>query len=348
MTGKLAKKTLFYVMVSGVAMTMIIPMYFLISLSFLSGREAYSFPIPLVPSFSNELKLESSTGEKVLVSVWDKVEKKFKSVGNSSSVGKLERTLEKNLALSIDEESFKEKFEEVKKTKQPVEFKARKDIFANYKTFFRVTRNVGPAIINSLKVVGLTILISLSIGGMAGYALARYVFKGKDFAKISVLFVRMFPAVSIALPMVIILARLGLFDKPSGLSIVYSVGSIALTTWITSSIFVGIPVELEEAAQLFGASRIRTFFKVTFPLALPGLAAASMYAFLGAWNETVSAVILTQDNPTFALVVYQTLAESTGQLNLAAAGGLAMAVPSVIFTIIIKKYINQMWGGAQV
>ena len=80
-------------------------------------------------------------------------------------------------------------------------------------------------------------------------------------------------------------------------------------------------------------------------MALPGLAAAAMYAFLGAWNETLSALILTQFNPTFAVVVYQSLVGATGQVNLAAAGGIVMAIPTVIFTYFIRRYIQQMWGG---
>ena len=96
------------------------------------------------------------------------------------------------------------------------------------------------------------------------------------------------------------------------------------------------------------STKFQAFLRIAFPLALPGLAAAAMYSFLGAWNETVSAIILTQFNPTFSVVVYQTLLGSQGQVNLAAAGGLAMAVPSVVFTFFIRRYINQMWGGVTV
>jgi multiple sugar transport system permease protein len=180
---------------------------------------------------------------------------------------------------------------------------------------------------------------------MAGYAFARYVFAGRDALKFSVLFVRMFPGVAIALPMVIILANMGFYDKPIGLALVYSVGSIALTVWITASVFMGIPESLEEAAQVFGATKWQTFLRVTFPLALPGLAAAAMYTFLGAWTETVSAIILTQFNPTFSVVVYQSLLGAVGNVNLTAAGGLVLALPSLIFTFFIRNYIQQMWGG---
>ena len=82
----------------------------------------------------------------------------------------------------------------------------------------------------------------------------------------------MFPGVAIALPMVFILARANLYDEPLGLSLIYSVGAIGLTIWITASIFMGIPVSLEEAAQVFGANKFQAFMRITFPLALPGLA----------------------------------------------------------------------------
>ncbi|SHE98323.1 carbohydrate ABC transporter membrane protein 2, CUT1 family (TC 3.A.1.1.-) [Marinitoga hydrogenitolerans DSM 16785] len=229
-----------------------------------------------------------------------------------------------------------------------VHFKVAKKLFDNYVTFFRVTSDAFPALIRSIQVAALTVLISLTIGGMAGYAFARYYFKGKNMLKLSVLFVRMFPGISIAMPMVIILINMGFYDKPIGLSLVYSVGQIGMTIWITASIFMGISVELEEAAMVFGTSRFGAFMKITLPLALPGLAASAMYAFIGSWAETAQAIVLTQFNPTFPVVVYQTLVGAKGLINLSAAGGVALALPAVIFTLIIRRYILQMWGGVRV
>jgi multiple sugar transport system permease protein len=183
---------------------------------------------------------------------------------------------------------------------------------------------------------------------MAGYAFARYFFKGKNILKLSVLFVRMFPAVSIAIPMVIILARMGLYDQPVGLSLVYSITQISLSIWITASVFMAIPVSFEEAALIFGTTKIGAFWHITLPLALPGLAACAMYAFIGSWNEVISAVILTQFNPTFPVVVYKALLGTQGQLNLVTAGSVTQALPAIIFTLIIRKYILQMWGGVKV
>ncbi len=119
-------------------------------------------------------------------------------------------------------ETINEKNEEIEKVEKRIEevekdfdklgtvhFTVPKKLFDNYVTFFRVTSDAIPALIRSIEVAVLTVLISLTIGGMAGYAFARYYFKGKNWLKLSVLFVRMFPGISIAMPMVIILINMG-------------------------------------------------------------------------------------------------------------------------------------------
>lgn len=279
-----------------------------------------------------------------MLSIYEKGDREYQNMIDTRDMEKMSRYMRLQLSVDVSIEKLENYISKLDQQNE-VYFKSYKSLLHNYKTFFAITRDAVPALIRSLQVAGLTILISLSIGGMAGYAFARYIFKGKNSLKVGVLFVRVFPAVAIAMPMVIILASIGFYDKPVGLSLVYSVGTIALTIWVTASIFLGIPVELEEAAQIFGATKLRTFFTITVPLALPGLAACAMYAFIGAWNETASSIILTQFNPTFAVVVYQSVLGAVDQVNLAAAGGVLMALPMVLFTLFIRKYINQMWGG---
>lgn len=344
---KLIRRTIFYLFIVTLAVSILLPVFFLVSLSFLSNREAYNFPLPLVPSLSAEYSL--THGERgYLLSVYDNFEKEYQTVLDSAELEKISVYMRSQIGTPYSISNIEDRIAELENGTDPVNFKVRKNLLQNYDTFFKITRDAVPALLRSLQIAALTILVSLTIGGMAGYAFARYIFAGRDALKFSVLFVRMFPGVAIALPMVIILANMGFYDRPIGLALVYSVGSISLTIWITASIFMGIPESLEEAAQVFGATKGQTFLRVTLPLALPGLAAAAMYAFLGAWNETVAAIILTQFNPTFSVVVYQSLLGSVGQVNLSAAGGLVMAIPSVIFTFFIRKYIKQMWGGMTV
>ncbi len=345
---KTARLTAFYIFVSGVTIAMLLPLYFIVSLSFLSTREAYRYPLPLLPALNVEYKL--TYGERgYLLSVYDPIDKEYQTVLDTGDLEKMSVYMKSQLGAPMSVPEIEQQIARLEH-EDPVFFTRRKSLLYNYETFFKVagTGQAVPALIRSLEICAMTIAISLTIGGMAGYAFARYTFRGRDALKFSVLFVRMFPGVAIAMPMVIILVNMGFYDAPIGLSLVYSVGSIALTIWITASIFMGIPVSLEEAAQVFGATKIQAFLRVTLPLSLPGLAACAMYAFLGAWNETVAAIILTQFNPTFSVVVYQTVLGAVGQVNLAAAGGMVMALPAVIFTFFIRRYIHQMWGGVTV
>ena len=345
---KAAKETVFYLFLTTLIAGMLLPVYFIVSLSFLSTREAYQYPLPLVPAFTTDLEL--TYGERgYLLSVWDRTDKEYQTVLDTGELEKMEIYIKSQLGTKITQEEILVEIARLENSEEEsIFFTKPRALLFNYDTFFKVTRDAVPAVIRSIQIAALTILISLSIGGLAGYAFARYIFKGKDALRFSVLFVRMFPGVAIALPMVFILAEANLYDEPLGLSLIYSVGAIGLTIWITASIFMGIPESLEEAAQVFGASKFQAFMRITFPLALPGLAASAMYTFLGAWNETVAAIILTQFKPTFPVVVYQTLLGAQGQVNLAAAGGIAMALPAIFFTFFLRKYINQMWGGVTV
>jgi multiple sugar transport system permease protein len=348
--NSLVKRFTLYIIIFGFTMIILIPLYFLIMLSFLSNNEAYKFPLPMVPAFSVDFQMtpmDSETGNYTL-SIHDKLTDEWQSVTAADDPDTFVTYMRTNLNVLMSPEDVQAKMDEADQAGQPIEFNHRKSLFQNYVVFFTVTRDAIPSLIRSIEVAFFTILISITIGGVAGYAFARYAFKGKEALKVSVLFVRMFPAVAIAIPMATILANMGLYDQPLGLSLVYAVSNIGLTVWITMSLFMSIPVTLEEAAKVFGCSPAKAIWYVTLPLALPGLAASAMYAFISAWTETVSALILTQSNPTFAVVVYQTLIGTTGQVNLAAAGGIALAVPALIFTLFIRKYINQMWGSVSV
>ena len=141
--------------------------------------------------------------------------------------------------------------------------------------------------------------------------------------------------------------KMGLYDTMIGLAFLYSIPNIALTSWITSSIFIGINKELEEASYVFGANSIQTFLKITLPMAFPAMAASSMYSFLTAWNDTISALILTNENQTLALVVYKAIGTTSSGIQYAAAGSIVLIIPALVFTFIIRKYIGQMWGGVE-
>ncbi len=341
-----------YVVVVGFIFIIIFPMYFLVMISFMSDYEAYDWPLPLVPAFRVEYRIERADDEYHL-SILNRRSGRYERFGpvsfgsDEASIEKVRRFLRRQANCVITAERLKSLLAEAD-PENPVEFSIRKNLLLNYIVFFDVTRDAGAALVRSVYVASLTILISLTIGGTAGFAFARYFFKGKNALKLGVLFVRMFPGVAIAIPMVIILGRIGLYDQPFGLSLIYSVTQIALTIWITASVFLSIPVELEEAALIFGTTKAGAFRYVTLPLALPGLAACAMYSFIGSWNEVIQAVVFTNFRPTFPVVVYQVLVGAKGNINLVAAGSLTQALPAVVFTLIIRRYLLRMWGGVRV
>ena len=351
-----ARKTTLYIIVVGIAMILIFPMFFLFTFSLMSDYESYSeWPKPLLPRTKVELRLTEvpDKADVYALEIWNNSENGFMPFGpeenttDAKSLRKLSNFIKNYSNCRISTDRLEELMNEAKAAGS-VQFELRKKLLNNYTRFFTLYSGAAQSVINSLLTALLTVLLSLSIGGLAGYAFARYIFKGKNVLKLSVLFVRMFPPVAIALPMVIILGKIGLYDKPMGLSLIYSINQVSLSIWITASVFMGIPESLEEAAQVFGTSRIGAFFKVTLPLAVPGLAACAMYSFIYSWNEVINAIILTQFNPTFPVVVYRSLLGANAQIHLIAAGSVAQALPAIIFTLFIRRYILQMWGGVKV
>jgi len=352
------KTTTLYIVITGVAMMLIFPMFFLFIFSLMSDYESYSeWPKPLLPSINTDFRMERlndvSDEATYGLLIFNHSEDKYMPFGPESSsrekksLRKLSNFIRNYSNCELGQEEILDLMNQVDQNTR-VDFTLKKGLLNNYERFFKLYSGAFNSIIASLTTALFTILISLSIGGMAGYAFARYVFKGKNILKLSVLFVRMFPPVAIALPMVITLGKMGLYDKPAGLSLIYSINQISLSIWITASIFMGIPESLEEAAQIFGTTRVGAFFKITLPLAVPGLAACAMYSFIYSWNEVINALILTQFNPTLPVIVYRSLLGANAQVQLIAAGSVAQALPAIIFTLFIRKYILQMWGGVKV
>lgn len=338
---KLLVKTSFYLIIVSMLLAILLPFLFFVSSSFYSSYEVYEFPRSFIPKISFDTKV-TWEDDMYNLHVYDAETEDYELMIYSSKPEDFRIFMKRELSIQLTDEEVEKDFS-ASQSGEPVYKRYSKDLLYNFKTFFVITNNADKAIINSIVAAAWTIVISLSIGSMAGYALARYNFPIKGQLNISLLLVRMFPMVAIAIPMLVYLIRMGLSNTMFGLAIVYSVANIALTAWITNSIFQGINIELEEASVVFGASRIQTFFKITLPLAFPGLIACSMYAFLAAWNDSITALILSNSNPTLSLLIYKSLGMS-GTIQLAAAGAVILIIPALIFTFIIKNYINQLWG----
>ncbi len=208
--------------------------------------------------------------------------------------------------------------------------------------FFLGSTGVVPAARNSIIVGLLTLVISLLIGAPAGYALARFVFRGRDAFKLLILSTRAFPIVILSIPLAVTFINWRLYDTLFAVALAHTALALPTTILVTSSIFVAVPHDLEEAALTLGCTPLGAFRRVVLPLALPGLAASAIFTFVLSWNEVFAATILTVRNRTLPAHVLGVLNNSP--LYFRFAGGFALVVPSLIFIFFMRRYLLNMWG----
>ncbi|MEW6231190.1 MAG: carbohydrate ABC transporter permease [Chloroflexota bacterium] len=209
-------------------------------------------------------------------------------------------------------------------------------------TFFLGSHGILGATINSIWVALITLVLSLVIGAPAGYALARFVFPGRDTFKILILTTRAFPIVILSIPLAVTFIQWGLYDTLLGVALVHTALALPITILVTNSIFLSVPRDLEEAALTLGCSPQQAFLRVALPLALPGLAAAAIFTFVLSWNEVFAATILTLRSRTLPAHVLTVLNESP--LPFRFAGGFFLIAPALVFIFIIRRYLLNMWG----
>ena len=196
--------------------------------------------------------------------------------------------------------------------------------------------------LNSVLVALITIAISFALGLPAGYAIARYVFPGRDAIKLLIIALRMFPVMTMAVPLAVLYIELGLSDTLLGVALAHTSMALPFVVLITSSIFMSVPVAYEEAGMVFGLSRSEVFFRITLPLALPGLAAAAIFTFVMSWNEVFIASILTLVNRTLPADILVSAMAAPDPYKF--AGGFIMVLPAMSFVFIARKYLVTMWG----
>lgn len=195
---------------------------------------------------------------------------------------------------------------------------------------------------NSIIVALLTFVLSTLVATPAGYAISRFVFRGRDAVRLGVLSVRAFPIVILAVPLAVTFINLGIYDSVFSLALLHTALVLPTSVLVIASVFASVPYELEEAAQVFGCTPFAAFIRVVIPLTLPGIAAAGVFAFVTSWNEVFAAVLLTLTNRTLPAQILFSLDKASDPFKF--AGGFFMLVPSLIFIFFIRRYLFNMWG----
>jgi ABC-type glycerol-3-phosphate transport system permease component len=211
---------------------------------------------------------------------------------------------------------------------------------ANYREVLFGTSSILPNLWSSIVVSSASTLLTMLFAVPAAYALARLRFPGKKSTGFYVLATQMLPPVGLIIPYYLVLQKVGLLDSYSGLTAIYLTFSLPFAVWLMVSYFEDIPYEMEEAALLDRAGRIRTLWYVVLPQVRGGIAVTTVFVFLNAWNEFLFAVVLGGNNvrPVTVAMFNFISVEQTQWARLAAGAMLAMA-PVIVIGLAAQRHI---------
>ena len=215
------------------------------------------------------------------------------------------------------------------------------DILFPGQTASSVPRTFATALFNSLKIASIVTLVSLFIGSLAAYALARIPFNHNRSIQIGILATRMIPEVSLVIPLFIIASSLQLINKPIVLIIAYLSFSLPFAIWMMAAFFQSVPIELEDAARIDGCSRLQIIMFIVLPISVPGLVSTAMFIFLLAWDEFFYALIFTSTlaAKTAPVAIAEFIGRYAVNITGMMAGGILAALPPVILALVFQRYI---------
>jgi multiple sugar transport system permease protein len=194
---------------------------------------------------------------------------------------------------------------------------------------------------NSLVVTLATTGVAVTLASFAGYGLARLRFRGKRLVGRSVLLGYMFPQILLVVPLFVAIVRLGLADSYLGLTLTYVTFAFPFATWLLTAYYQTIPVELEEAARIDGASNAGAFFRITLPLALPGIATAAIFSFILAWNEFLYGLVImnSEAKKTLAVGLYSFVGGEFSRWGEMLAASTMIVLPVLVFVLLVQRHI---------
>lgn len=197
------------------------------------------------------------------------------------------------------------------------------------------------ALRNSILVSLGTTAIAMTFGTLAAYAFARFNIPGRRWLLLVVLGTQLLPAVSIIIPLFRMFKGANLLDTLFSLMLAYSTFSIPFVVWIMAGYFQSVPVELEEAARIDGASRFGSFLRISLPLAAPGLAATAIFTFLNSWDEFFFALVFTTTYAakTVPVAIAEFIGRHSVDWGMLVTGGFIASLPPLIISLVFYRYI---------
>jgi multiple sugar transport system permease protein len=233
-------------------------------------------------------------------------------------------------------------------TGYPTRFFPEKPTLDNFRY---VLKNLGflTYIKNSVLVSLLAMAVSMVISSFGAYSLVRfYPSLSKKFTRVLIT-TYMFPPVLLAIPFFIVISTLGIANTLTGLIVAYMSFTVPYCTWLLVGYFKSIPEEVEQAAHIDGASKLRVFFSISIPLSAPGIVATAIFAFINAWNEFLYSLILISSGSkkTVSVAIYSLVGgETLEYTSLMAVSALAVLPTVILFLFIQRRLAYGLTGGA--
>jgi ABC-type glycerol-3-phosphate transport system permease component len=205
------------------------------------------------------------------------------------------------------------------------------------------------AFLNSIIIGFMTVILSLCLGGCAGYAFARFKFRGKKVLSLYFLMSQMLPLTVLMIPLFYMINDWGMIDTKIGLSIAHLVITMPMVTWMTKGYFEGIPKELEESSSVDGCNTLQTLFHILLPLLRPALATTGIYAFVSSWNEFALANVLTRTDASRTVPISLSEFASYFKVDwgdtMAAAAIITLPI-IILFMLVQKHFVEGLTAGA--
>ncbi len=223
--------------------------------------------------------------------------------------------------------------------------------FANYAALADYQAGIWRYLANSAFVSGLTVILTLGISLLGGYAFARFRFPGRDALFLLTLAILMVPYATLLIPLYVLLNQLGLQNSLVGVALVLTVFQLPFSTFMMRISFESIPRELDEAAMVDGCTSFAVLWRVLIPGVKPGLITVGLFAFLAAWNDFLAPLILINDSNRFTLplAVSNMRGQVQGVVDYGAteAGVMVLALPCIVLFLLLQRhYVRGFMSGA--
>ncbi len=202
---------------------------------------------------------------------------------------------------------------------------------------------------NSLLVASVTTAFVVTVASIAAYSLTRFRYPGRTLFARLVLLIYMFPPILLVIPFYIILVKMGLNDSLIALAFSYTSYSLPFSLWLLWEYFKTIPIDLEEAARIDGATRFQAFFRIVLPLAIPGIIATAIFGFIWAWVEYLYAMVLisSEGNKTLTLGLSALIFNVKLRWDLMIAASVLMTLPvMILFALVQRQLVMGFTAGA--